>query len=204
MHAGKRLVIGLTGGVASGKSTVSATFGELGAAIVDTDVIAREVVMPGCAALGEIVAAFGASVLAADGSLDRRRLREIVFAEPASRHRLEAILHPRIRSEAIAQVRRAGGPYVVLVVPLLVESGQYGWVDRVLVVDVAGALQQRLLMARDDIGAELAQAMMAAQTSRSARLAVADDVVRNSAGVDDLRAQVRCADRRYRALARAR
>lgn len=204
MHARKQLVIGLTGGVASGKSTVSAAFAELGAAIVDTDVIAREVVAPGSAALGEIVAAFGAVILAGDGSLDRRRLREIVFAEPASRRRLEAIVHPRIRSEAIAQVQRAVGPYVVLVVPLLVESGQYGWVDRVLVVDVAIELQRRLLMARDDVGAELAQAMIAAQTSRSARLAVADDVVRNSRGVDDLGAQVRSADRRYRALARAR
>jgi len=199
-EAGAPLVIGLTGGIASGKSTVSATFAELGAGIVDTDIVAREVVAPGSAALGEISAAFGASILANDGSLDRRRLREIVFAQPQAKQNLEAILHPRIRSEALAQVQRARGPYIVLVVPLLVENvSHYDWVDRVLVVDVASELQRRLLMARDDIGAELASAMIAAQASRAARLSIADDVIRNSGGVDDLRSQVRSADRRYRA-----
>jgi dephospho-CoA kinase len=197
-----RLVIGLTGGIASGKSTVSAAFAAAGAAIVDTDLIAREVVAPGSEALAEIVVEFGASVLSGDGSLDRKRLRAIVFAQPQARLRLEAILHPRIRSEALAQVQVAHGPYVVLVVPLLVENAKhYSWVDRVLVVDVSGELQQRLLMARDDIGDELAAAMIAAQASRSARLALADDVIRNSGSVADLHTQVGNADRRYRALA---
>jgi dephospho-CoA kinase len=198
------IVVGLTGGVASGKSTVSATFGELGAAIVDTDVIAREVVAPGSAALAEIGAAFGPSMLSGDGCLDRRRLRQIVFADATARSRLEAILHPRIRTEAIHQVQRAVGPYVVLVVPLLVENAHhYGWVDRVVVVDVAPKLQQRLLMSRDQISPDLAQAMIGAQVNRTARLALADDVVRNSRGIEDLKAQVHSADRRYRALAAA-
>jgi dephospho-CoA kinase len=197
-----RLVIGLTGGIASGKSTVSAAFAAAGAGIVDTDLIAREITAPGSEALTEIVAEFGPSILAGDGSLDRRRLRTIVFAQPHARQRLEAILHPRIRSEALAQVQVAHGPYVVLVVPLLVENAKhYSWVDRVLVVDVSGELQQRLLMARDDIGDELAAAMIAAQASRSARLALADDVIRNSGSVADLLAQVTSADRRYCALA---
>lgn len=193
-------IIGLTGGIASGKSTVTAGFAELGAAIVDTDLIAREVVAPGSSALAEIAASFGPAILAGDGSLDRRALREIVFADRSAKLRLEAILHPRIRALAHARVQLARGPYVVLVVPLLVESGDYGWVDRILVVDVSGELQQRLLMARDDIGAELAQAMIAAQASRAARLASADEVIRNSGSIDDLRAQVRNADRRYRVI----
>lgn len=193
------MVIGLTGGIASGKSTVSAAFADLGATIVDTDIIAREIVAPGTPALAEIADSFGRGILTGDGSLNRRALREIVFAQPQARSRLEAILHPRIRAQARAQVARAGGAYVVLVVPLLVESGHYDWVDRVLVVDVSTQLQQRLLMARDDIGSGLAQAMIAAQAGREARLAVADDVVRNSGSVDDLRAQVHSSDRRYRA-----
>ena len=198
-----RLVIGLTGGIASGKSTVSAAFAAAGAAIVDTDLIAREVVAPDSVALAEIVAEFGPSILSGDGSLDRRRLRTIVFAQPQAKQRLEAILHPRIRSEALTQVQSVPGPYVVLVVPLLVENADhYGWVDRVLVVDVAAELQQRLLMARDDIDSGLAQAMIAAQASRAARLALADDVIRNSGGIDDLLAQVTSADRRYRTLAK--
>lgn len=194
-------IIGLTGGIASGKSTVSAAFAELGATIVDTDLIARELVAPGTPALAEIVNGFGRDILGSDGSLNRRALREIVFAQPQAKLRLEAILHPRIREQARAQVACANGPYVVLVVPLLVEYGQYGWVDRVLVVDVSAQLQERLLMARDDIGRELAQAMIAAQASRQMRLAIADDVVRNSGSVEDLRAQVRSAVRRYRAPA---
>lgn len=194
-------VIGLTGGIASGKSTVSAGFAECGAAIVDTDVIARELVAPGCAALSEIAHAFGPGILAADGSLNRRALREIVFAQPQAKLDLEAILHPRIRAQARAQVAAASGPYVVLVVPLLVESGQYGWVDRVLVVDVSGDLQRSLLMARDGISAELALSMIAAQADRARRLAVADDVIRNSGSVEDLKTQVRSADRRYRVRA---
>lgn len=200
---GRPFVAGLTGGIASGKSTVSAALAQCGAQVVDTDLISREIVRPGQAALAEIRGAFGECVIAADGSLDRRALRAIVFADAAARTRLEAILHPRIRVEARDQVARAGGPYVLLVVPLLVESGDYDWVDRVLVVDASPAVQARLLMARDRIDAQAAAAMIAAQASRATRLARADDVIRNSAGVAELHAQAQAAHRRYRALAAA-
>lgn len=198
-----RLVVGLTGGIASGKSTVSDLLGECGVGVVDTDVIAREVVRPGQPALAEIAATFGHRVLGADGTLDRRALRSIVFADPAARARLEAILHPRIRKEALRQVAAAPGPYVVLVVPLLVESGAYDWVDRVLVVDASAEVQERLLMARDRIEVQAARAMIAAQADRSTRLAHADDVIRNSAGVAELRAQALAMHRRYLRLAAA-
>lgn len=196
-------VIGLTGGIASGKSTVSDAFAALGAAIVDTDLISRELVLPGSPALAEIREVFGDAVIATDGSLDRRQLRTLVFADPQARSRLEGILHPRIRDTARARVEQARGdaPYVVLVVPLLVESGAYAWVDRVLVVDATAAVQQRLLVARDQVDAALAQSMIRAQASREQRLAMADDVIRNSAGIEALLAQVRVADQRYRALA---
>jgi len=197
----KPLIIGLTGGIASGKSTVSATFTELGASIVDTDVIARQVVLPGSAALTELIAVFGASVCLADGSLDRRGLRERVFSDADAKGRLEAILHPRIRAQARKQVESAQGDYVVLVVPLLVESGrQYDWVDRILVVDIPHQQQLRLLMQRDDVSVDLASAMMTAQADRGSRLTIADDVIRNSGSVADLQAQTRSADRRYRAM----
>ena len=180
-------VIGLTGGIASGKSTVSDAFAALGAAVVDTDLISRELVLPGSPALAEIRESFGEAVIATDGNLDRRQLRALVFADPQARSRLEAILHPRIRDTARARV--------------LVESGAYDWVDRVLVVDATAEVQQRLLVARDRVDAALAQSMIRAQASREQRLAMADDVIRNSAGIEALLAQVRVADQRYRALA---
>jgi leader peptidase (prepilin peptidase)/N-methyltransferase len=196
-------VIGLTGGIASGKSTVSDAFAALGAAIVDTDLISRELVLPGRPALAEIRETFGEAVINAEGGLDRRQLRTRVFADSQAKVRLEAILHPRIRDAALAAVAqaRSSAPYVVLVVPLLVESGAYAWVDRVLVVDTTPEIQQRLLVARDQVDLALAQSMIQAQASREQRLAMADDVVRNSAGIAGLLAQVRMADRRYRALA---
>lgn len=196
-------VIGLTGGIASGKSTVSDAFAALGAAIVDTDLISRELVLPGQPALAEIRETFGTAVINAEGGLDRRQLRTRVFADSQAKVRLEAILHPRIRDAALAAVAqaRSSAPYVVLVVPLLVESGAYAWVDRVLVVDTTPEIQQRLLVARDQVDLALAQSMIQAQASREQRLAMADDVVRNSAGIEELLAQVRAADRRYRALA---
>lgn len=198
------LIVGLTGGVASGKTVVSSRLGSLGASIVDTDVIARELVCPRSPGLRAVVAAFGDSVLSADGQLDRRQLRQLVFDDAHARHLLESILHPLIRAEARAQVHSATGAYVVLVVPLLVESGQYEWVDRVLVVDAAPELQHRLLTLRDDVSADLATSMIGAQASRQRRLERADDVMRNSAGLDALGLQVRMFDRRYRTLANNR
>ncbi|MCP5476769.1 MAG: dephospho-CoA kinase [Rhodanobacteraceae bacterium] len=194
------LIVGLTGGVASGKSAAATMLAELGAGIVDTDVIAREVVSIGSPGLAAVVEEFGPSILLASGELDRARLRALVFADPAARKRLEAILHPRIGIEARQQVRQTSAAYVLLVVPLLVESGNYGWVNRVLVVDASVELQSRLLTRRDGISADLAERMIAAQASREQRLRQADDVLRNSAGLAELATQARTLDRRYRAL----
>jgi dephospho-CoA kinase len=184
------LRIGLTGGVASGKSTVAEMFAELGVPVVDTDVIAREVVEPGTPALDEIRETFGDEVIAADGSLDRTAMRGIVFADDAAREALEAIVHPRIRAETIAQATAAGGEYQLIVVPLLVESPLRSFVDRVLVVDCSEETQVIRLLARDAGSDGQARRMLAAQASREARLAIADDVIGNEGDLGDTRRQV--------------
>lgn len=189
--------IGLTGGIASGKSTVAEMFAELGVPVIDTDAIARQVVAPGQPALDEIVEAFGPGLLRPDGSLDRNALRARVFADPADRHRLEGILHPRIRARTLEVAARAGGPYQVIVVPLLVESGFNRLVDEVVVVDCPEAEQRRRLLNRDGDDAVQADRMMAAQLSREARLAAADAVIDNSGELGDTRAQVQALHRRY-------
>jgi dephospho-CoA kinase len=191
------LRIGLTGGIASGKSVVAAMFASLGVPVIDTDHIAREIVAPGEPALAEIAAAFGPAVLAADGSLDRAALRTRVFANPAERHRLEGILHPRIRDRALAQAATAGGPYQVFVVPLLVETGFAALVDEVIVVDCPPAEQRRRLLQRDGGSAAEAERIMAAQTGREARLAAADAVIDNSGDIEATRAQVLALHRRF-------
>lgn len=190
-------VVGLTGGIASGKSAVSALFAGLGVPVIDTDLLAREVVAPGQPALAELVAHFGPEILDASGALDRRQLRERVFAEPQQRKALEAVLHPRIR--ALAQTRLAAltDPYGLLVVPLLVEAGVYPFIERVLVVDVAPEVQLARLCARDGVDRKLAQAMLDAQASRAQRLARADDVIHNDAGLDALPEQVARLHQRY-------
>ncbi len=194
--------VGLTGGIASGKSAVADMFAQLGVPVIDTDLIAREVVSPGSQALREIAAAFGAEVLLPDGSLDRPRLRKIVFSEPACRKQLEAITHPRIRVAMEAQCRQAGGPYQVVVVPLLIESGLQQRVDRVLVVDCPEELQLERLMMRDGESATHAKKVLAAQVGRAARLARADDVVDNSGSLADTRRRVTELDAVYRELSR--
>ena len=193
--------IGLTGGIASGKSTVARLFAELGAAIIDTDVIAREVVAPGQPALEEIAAAFGEAVLQPDGSLDRGALRARIFASEHDRKALEAITHPRIRAETLRQADTAGGPYQLIVVPLLVESPLRGSVDRVLVVDCPEQLQVERLAARDGESEDSARRILAAQSSRSERLAIADDVISNDGGLENLREQVAALHEIYRSLA---
>jgi dephospho-CoA kinase len=184
--------VALTGGIASGKTTVANLFAAHGVPLVDTDLIAREVVEPGQPALAAVVAAFGADVLDPQGRLDRRRLRETIFADAAARDRLEAILHPAIRAEMERQSAAVAnkGPYQLLVIPLLTESGRRDHVDRVLVVDAPESLQVERLMARDSVTREQAQASLRAQASRSARLAMADDVVTNSGQPEQLREQV--------------
>lgn len=184
------LRIGLTGGIASGKSTVAKFFAELGVPVIDTDVIAREVVSPGQPALDEIREIFGPQVFAPDGRLDRAAMRAVVFADEAARHKLEAILHPRIRVATMEQAADAGGAYQLIVVPLLVESPLRSYVDRVLVVDCANETQIGRLLARDAETEKQARRIIAAQASREDRLAIADDVIRNDGELQETRDQV--------------
>ena len=191
------LRVGLTGGIASGKSVVADMFEELGAVIIDTDVIAREVVMPGQPALDEIRAEFGPDVIAPDGTLDRRAMRKRVFEDEPLRLRLEEILHPRIRDETFRQASRAGGDYQLIVVPLLAESPLKDYVDRILVVDCDEDIQVSRLLERDAETIEQAQRILAAQASREERLAIADDVIDNSRSLEETRRQVEDLHQRY-------
>lgn len=190
MTGRRSYVVGLTGGIASGKSTVASAFAERGVPVLSADIAAREVVEPGSEGLARLVESFGAAILAADGSLDRRRLREIAFADTASRQRLEAILHPLIRRRLLDQLAQVQAPYTVLEVPLLVESDFVRLVDRILVVDVPVELQRQRVMQRDRCGAEQADAIIASQSSRERRLAAADDVLLNTGDLAALQARV--------------
>ncbi|MDP2239522.1 MAG: dephospho-CoA kinase [Burkholderiales bacterium] len=197
--------IGLTGGIGSGKSSAAEIFRELGAAVVDTDAIAHELTRPGGAALSEIRSQFGADFIAADGGLDRPRMRRLVFNDPASKKKLEAILHPRIRAESAARLAAASEPYAIIAVPLLLETGAYAELtDRVLVVDCAEELQVARTMRRSAITADEVRAIMAAQLPRSERLARADDVFHNDADMASLRRQAEALHIKYLALAGSR
>lgn len=182
--------VGLTGGIASGKSTVADLFAALGVPVIDTDMIARDVVAPGTPGLRALVAAFGSGLVLPDGSLDRRALRSLVFADPGRRQQLESILHPLILERMEALCTTSGGPYQLLVIPLLLESGVENRVDRVLVVDCSEAVQRERLMVRDGESAAAADRILAAQLDRQARLAGADDVLTNTGTQDDLRRRV--------------
>lgn len=197
------MIVGVTGGIASGKSTVARAFAALGVPWVDADDVAREVVEPGEPALAEIAGRYGERVLQADGSLNRRALREIVFADEGERRWLESVTHPRIRQRIVAHLERLqaeGAPYVLLVSPLLFESGQSELADRCLVIDVPESLQIARTAARDDVDDAQARAIVAAQMPRRERLARADDVIDNTGSEADLAAQVAELDRRYRQL----
>ena len=195
------LVIGLTGGIGSGKSAAARLFAERGVPVVDADVVARDLVAPGEPALEEIHRAFGATVLTDDGELDRQRLRELVFASEARRRELEAILHPRVYTEMARRLAALDGPYAVAVVPLLLETGGREMVDRVLVVDAPEEVQIERTAARDGSSREAVARILAAQMSREARLAAADDVLENDGDLDALAARVDALHRRYLALA---
>ena len=186
-----RVRVGLTGGVASGKSTVSAMLRDLGAVVVDADLLAREVVAPGTEGLAEIVAAFGDKVLTPDGELDRPAMGAIVFGDEEARRRLEAIIHPRVRQRS-AELEAAAGPDAVVVhdIPLLAETGQAGTFDAVVVVDVPVETQvERMVRLRGMTEAE-AKARISAQATREQRLAVATHVIDNTGTVEDLRDRV--------------
>jgi len=195
------LRIGLTGGIASGKSTVAELFAARGVTVLDTDRIAREVVEPGQPALAALVQALGSDILSRDGRLDRALLRRRIFADAAARRTVEGILHPAILEALGRQSVVAPGPYQVLVIPLLVEGDYAGLVDRVLVVDCPEELQVERLMNRDGETREGALAMLAAQVSRRERLAAADDVIVNDGPAGVLERQVAGLDSKYREMA---
>jgi dephospho-CoA kinase len=194
--------VGLTGGIASGKSTVARLFEALGVPVIDTDVLAREVVAPGQPLLGQIAARFGTGVLAADGSLDRAALRTLVFADPAARADLEQLTHPAIRALLEERSAKLRGAYQLLVIPLLVETAGRTPVDRVLVVDCSETLQIRRLQARDGATLEQARQILGAQATREARLAAADDVILNEGDLGAVRDQVAGMHAKYLELAR--
>jgi dephospho-CoA kinase len=196
------LRIGLTGGIASGKSTVTQRFGELGVPVIDADVASRSVVEPGKPGLAQVVARFGTGVLDADGQLDRSALRNLIFKDSSLRQALDAILHPLIRVEMERETTQSEGPYVVMAIPLLVEGGSAGKrMDRVLVVDADETLQIQRLQARDGSSVEQARAILASQASRAARLAAADDVLLNTGTVAELRQNVDRLHEQYLQLA---
>ena len=198
------LRIGLTGGIASGKSTVADMFADLGVPIIDTDVIAREVVAPGEPALDEIVERFGERMIDAAGNLDRSAMRKLIFADDSAREDLEAILHPRIGAETRRQADAAGGDYQVIVVPLLTGSPLREFVDRVLVVDCDEETQIQRLLNRDAETVEQAQRIIAAQAGRDERLKVANDVIMNRGSLEQTRTAVSRLDRIYLRLAAQR
>jgi dephospho-CoA kinase len=195
------LRIGLTGGIASGKSTVAQRFVELGVTVIDADESSRLVVAPGQPGLSAVVGKFGAGILTANGELDRRALRDLIFADPRARRDLEAILHPLIRADMERRADESAGSYIVLAIPLLVEGGSRNHLDRILVVDVDEAIQLERLVARDFISLDQARAILAAQASRKNRLTAADDVIENTGTVTQLRQAVDGLHERYLRLA---
>ena len=197
-------IVGLTGGIGSGKSAAAQVFEELGATVIDTDAIAHALTAAGGAAIDPIRAAFGADYITAEGALARPRMRELVFSDAKKKRLLESILHPLIRARSSERVQAARSPYVILMVPLLIESGDYrGRCQRILVVDCPEELQVERVVARSGIAAAQVRAIMATQFTRAARLAAADDVIDNSRDPAHLRREVEALHRRYLQLADA-
>lgn len=199
-----RFIVGLTGGIASGKSEVTRRFEALGIVVADADVAAREVVAPGSPALEQIRRRFGSAMLLADGTLDRARLREHVFGNDEERRALEAITHPAIRTRVREACQVAESPYAIAAVPLLAEAGgraTYPWLDRIVVVDAPETVRHARLLQRDSIDTALATRMIQAQASRTQRLEMADDVIVNDGHPEHLQPQVEALDRLYRRLA---
>lgn len=194
-------VIALTGGIASGKSAVSAHFELLGVPVIDTDIIARELVEPGQPLLSSVIAAFGKELLDGLGRLRRRELRELIFSNPDKRAQLEALLHPKITEEARRRISATKGPYCILVIPLLAESGGRGGADRVLLVDAPAETRIRRLMLRDEVTRDQAQAALSAQAPDADRRALADDVIDNTGDIEALETQVEKLHRHYTLLA---
>lgn len=196
-----RYTVALTGGIGSGKSTVANAFADLGINVIDADIIARQVVEPGQPALMAIAEHFGSALIAPDGSLQRRMLRESIFASPEEKSWLNALLHPLIQQETRRQFQQATSPYVLWVVPLLVENALYKQANRVLVVDVTPETQLLRTMQRDDVTREHVEQILAAQATREARLTVADDVIDNNGAPDAIASDVARLHARYLQLA---
>lgn len=197
----KPLIIGLTGGIGSGKTTVANAFAAKGIQQVDADLVARQVVEPGSPALQQIVAHFGADILHSDGNLDRAALRQRIFSQPAEKEWLNALLHPLIRQQMQAELATASSAYVLFVAPLLLENQLQRYIDRLLVIDVTEQNQRTRTLLRDGGSEQEVAAIMAAQVSRQQRLAAADDVIDNNAGPEQLAAQVDALHQRYLKLA---
>lgn len=194
-------MVGVTGGIGSGKSTVCAMFAEFGIPVIDTDQVAREVVVPGSEGLAAVVAVFGPDILSADGALDRAALRRVVFQNPALRVQLEQVLHPRIRARVAAHIATVATPYCLVGIPLLSDRSSQGYLDRVLVVDCPEELQESRVMQRDGLSREEVLAIMKSQVSRGQRLALADEVIVNAGDLDGIRAEVAKLHKRYLELA---
>jgi dephospho-CoA kinase len=197
------LVIGLTGGIGSGKSTVADSFADLGITVVDADRLARELVAPGQPALTELVELLGPAILTTAGTLDRACLRRHIFSDPVYKHKVEEILHPRIRQRMQASLSGAPSPYCIAVIPLLVETGQSDMVDRVLVVDSPATAQHTRVAERDGLSDNVIDDIMAAQAGRETRLAAADDIITNDHDLGTLRDRVRKLHERYLEIAHA-
>jgi dephospho-CoA kinase len=196
--------IGLTGGIASGKTAVTRAFEALDIVVADADIAARDAVAPGSVGLAEIVEIFGCEVLDADGKLDRAAMRKRVFDDADARRRLEGIIHPRVRELLVQECEAASSPYAIAAIPLLAEVGSrasYPWLQRILVVDVPVETQRQRLIQRDGIDVALADRMIAAQATREQRLAIADDVIVNSGSLEDLQRHVAALDAQYRRFA---
>lgn len=199
------LVIGLTGGIGSGKSAAADEFGRLGATVVDTDAIAHELTCAGGAAISSVRNLFGNAYVDASGAMDRRKMRELVFADPVAKRRLEALLHPLIREESLRRIAAATGPYVLHVVPLLIESPDYRRrVDRVLVIDCPDELRIARVKARSGLAEDEVRRIIASQATAAARHSAADDLLNNGGSLEELHAQVRALHQRYVELAAAR
>ena len=197
------LIIGLTGGIGSGKSTVAGCFAQHGVPVIDADQLARELVAPGSPALNEIIAIFGPNILLPDGSLDRSQLRQRVFADPDQKRRLEAILHPRVYTELRYRTQALRTPYCIWVVPLLLETGGTALVDRVLVVDAPESLQRQRVLTREGMNETTFDAILRSQANRAERLRAADDVIVNNSDLSQLQQQVTALHHRYQDLANA-
>ena len=201
--SGPGLVVGVTGGIGSGKSTAARLFAECGAGLVDTDEIALRLTQPGQPAVAEIARRFGPQYLTPAGALDRQRMRSHVFSDPGAKAQLEAILHPLIRMQVAEQVRASDAPYVLVLIPLLVETGGYPTlVQRILVVDADETVQIARTMARSALSEEQVRAIMRTQASREQRLAAADDIIDNNGDLEQLRLQVQALHARYLEMTR--